>query len=63
MQSLKNIPHFIQVIQNNYYDNFGLWQGSLNSGTHTILVEYRNNLAAKSEPYLWQKRALTIVHC
>jgi len=46
-----------------YYGNFGLWQGSLNSGTHTILVEYHNNYAAKSEPHYWQTRALTIVHC
>jgi len=46
-----------------YYGNFGLWQGSLNSGTHTILVEYRNRYTAKSEPRYWQTRALTIVHC
>ena len=26
-----------------YYGNFALWQGSLNAGTHTISVEYRNN--------------------
>ena len=46
-----------------YYGNFGLWQGSLNSGTHTILVEYRNRDATKSEPRHWQTRALTIVYC
>ena len=46
-----------------YYGNFGLWQGSLNSGTHTILVEYRNRDATKSEPHYWQTRALTIVYC
>ena len=28
----------------NYYGNFGLWQGSLDSGSHTILVEYHNFL-------------------
>ena len=44
-----------------YYGNFGLWQGSLNSGTHTILVEYRNDRAAKNEADYWQTRALTIV--
>ena len=33
-----------------YYGNFGLWQGSLNSGTHTIMVVYRNQCAAKNEP-------------
>ena len=46
-----------------YYGNFGLWQGSLNSGTHTILVEYRNSHAAKNEALYWQTRALTIVQC
>ena len=46
-----------------YYGNFGLWQGSLNSGTHTISVEYRNRYAAKSEADYWQTRALTIVQC
>ena len=46
-----------------YNGNFGLWQGSLNSGTHTILVEYRNRYATKSNPQYWQTRALTIVHC
>ena len=46
-----------------YYGNFGLWQGSLNSGTHTILVEYRNKYAAKNEADYWQTRTLTIVHC
>ena len=47
----------------NYNGNFGLWQGSLNSGTHTILVEYRNSHAVKNEAYYWQTRALTIVQC
>ena len=46
-----------------YYSNFGLWQGSLNSGTHTIIVEYRNNGGTKNEPQYWQTRVLTIVHC
>ena len=43
-----------------YNGNFGLWQGSLNSGTHTILVEYRNNHATSGTT---QTRALTIVYC
>ena len=42
-----------------YYGNFGLWQGSLNSGTHTILVEYRNKYAAKNEALYWQTRTLS----
>ena len=46
-----------------YYGNFGLWQGSLNSGTHSITVEYRNPLSSKNKPRLWQTRALTIVYC
>ena len=46
-----------------YYGNFGLWQGSLNSGTHAILVEYRNRDATKNEPRYWQTRTLTIVYC
>ena len=37
-----------------YYGNFGSWQGSLNTGTHTIIVEYRNNGGTKNEPQYWQ---------
>ena len=47
----------------NYYGNFGLWQGSLNSGSHTIVIEYRNREATQNTPRYWQTRALTIVHC
>ena len=47
----------------NYFSNFGLWQGSLNSGTHAIAVEYRNSYATKNEPKYWQTRTLTIVQC
>ena len=46
-----------------YNGNFGLWQGSLNSGTQNILVEYRNRYTAKTDPHYWQTRALTIVYC
>ena len=46
-----------------YYGNFGLWQGSLNSGTHTIIVEYRNNGAATSKSRAWETRALNIIYC
>ena len=46
-----------------YNGNFGLWQGSLNFGTHTILVEYRNRYATKSTTEDWHTRALTIVYC
>ena len=47
----------------NYHGNFGLWQGSLDSGTHKILVEYRNILEAKKQSGDWETRALTIIHC
>ena len=46
-----------------YYGNFGLWQGSLDSGTHSILVEYRNYPPNKNEPFESHTRALTIVYC
>ena len=46
-----------------YHGNFGLWQGSLDSGTYKILVEYRNKYATKNNPHHWQTRALTIVYC
>ena len=48
-----------------YYGNFGLWQGSLNSGISTILVEYRNRFVAKNSPaqHLYHNRALTILYC
>ena len=47
----------------NYYGNFGLWQGSLNSGTHSITVEYRNYRAANNEPLDYRTKTLTIVYC
>ena len=47
----------------NYHGNFGLWQGSLNSGTHTILVEYRHSFVANKGPSYWETRALNIVYC
>jgi len=46
-----------------YYGNFGLWQGSLGSGSHNIVVEYRNRGSTTSKPDYWQTRALTIVYC
>jgi len=46
-----------------YYGNFGLWQGSLDSGNHNIVVEYRNRGATTSKPSDWQSRGLTIVYC
>ena len=46
-----------------YYGNFGLWQGQLYKGPHTILVEYRNNGRATSKYEAHETRALTIVYC
>ena len=46
-----------------YYGNFGMWQGSLDSGTHAIAVEYRTDIAAKNGPLERHTRALTIVFC
>ena len=46
-----------------YYGNSGLWQGSLNTGTHNILVEYRNRYKATSKSEAHETRALTIVYC
>ena len=46
-----------------YYGNSGLWQGSLDTGTHNILVEYRNNHKATSKSEAYETRALTIVYC
>ena len=46
-----------------YHGNFGLWQGSLDSGTHDIIVDYRNNGEATSKSGTWETRALTIIYC
>ena len=46
-----------------YHSNFGLWQGSLDSGTHSITVDYRNHYEATSKSGTWETRALTVVYC
>ena len=46
-----------------YYGGFGLWQGSLNAGSHTIVVENRNNGPSLSDAQYWKTRALTIIYC
>ena len=40
----------------NYNGNFALWQGSLGSETHTVVVEYCNNHTGKTEPRYCQTR-------
>ena len=46
-----------------YYGNFGLWQGSLDAGTHIISVEHRNNGQITSKDTAWETRALNIIYC
>ena len=46
-----------------YYGNFGLWQGSLNAGTHIISVEYRNGGKTTNKDTAWETRALNIIYC
>ena len=46
-----------------YYGNFGLWQGSLNVGTHTISIEHRNNGKTTSKDTAWETRTLNIIYC
>ena len=46
-----------------YYGNFGLWQGSLNAGTHTILVEHRTYGKTTNKDTTWETRALNIIYC
>jgi len=46
-----------------YYGGFGLWQGSLDSGSHNIVIENRNNGPSFNDPQYWKTRALTIIYC
>ena len=68
--------HTVSLTGNTVYaGNFGLWQGSLNSGAHKITLDYRtpvktSNLISPNldwqQVYLndiWQNRALTVVIC
>ena len=52
--------------------NFGLWQGSLNAGQHTVSLDYRSprrifhTVSGDREWIRWNKwmnRAMTIIHC
>ena len=51
--------------------NFGLWQGSLNSGAHKINLDYRSPVKTTSavspilnwQRSIWQNRALTAIIC
>ena len=55
-----------------YIGNFGLWQGSLNKGTHKIALEYRatgntNNIVSSDLEWIrwnkWMNRAMTVIIC
>ena len=58
-----------------YVGNFGLWQGSLNTGAHKITLDYRapkattNNVSPNLDWQrvyshgIWHNRALTIIMC
>jgi len=55
-----------------YTGNFGLWQGSLTSGAHKVILEYRspvktdNTVSSDLEwkPYnKWMNRAMTVIIC
>ena len=66
-------PHTISLTGNTpYAGNFGLWQGSLNSGAHKISLEYRasakttNTVSSDLEWTRWNKwmnRAMTVIIC
>ena len=55
-----------------YAGNFGLWQGSLNTGTHKVTLDYRtpaktdNVVSSELEWTQWNKwmnRAMTVIIC
>ena len=46
-----------------YYGGFGLWQGSLNAGSDTIVVEIHNHGPSLNDLQFWKTRALTIIYC
>ena len=55
-----------------YGGNFGLWQGSLNSGAHKVTLDYRtpasttNTVSSDLEWTRWNKwmnRAMTVIIC
>ena len=55
-----------------YAGNFGLWQGSLNSGVHKVTLDYRtptsttNTVSSDLEWARWNKwmnRVMTVIIC
>ena len=58
--------------ETNFAGNFGLWQGSLNSGTHNVTLDYRTPVQTDhtvSSDLEWEKynkarnRAMTVIIC
>ena len=76
--SIDSVPHkhTVSLTGNTAHaGNFGLWQGSLNSGNHKVTLEYRtavqttNTVSANVdwqqvyEHKIWHNRALTVITC
>ena len=65
--------HTVSLIgETAYVGNFGLWQGSLNSGHHQVTLDYRSlvhtvsHYSAELEWTRWNKwhnRAMTVIIC
>ena len=63
----------VSLMGNTYYvGNFGLWQGYLGTGSHTVSLEYRSDTSTVN--YVssdlewerfnrWQSRSLTVITC
>ena len=74
-QSIDSVPqqHTVSLAGDMLYiGNFGLWQGSLNKGTHKIALEYRatgntNNIVSSDLEWIhwnkWMNRAMTVIIC
>ena len=76
--SIDSVPqkHTVSLSGNSRYSgNFGLWQGSLKSGTYKITLDYRTpaKVVNSVSPNLdwpqvydyrvWRNRALTVIKC
>lgn len=68
-------PHTVSLTGNTRYaGNFGLWQGSLNSGNRKIVLQYRSsantvNTVSSQLEWIrnhwnkWMNRAMTVIVC
>ena len=65
--------HTVSLTGNTHYaGNFGLWQGSLNSGAHKATLDYRSpasttNTVSSALEWTrcnkWHNRAITVIIC